>query len=276
MICHGLQFEVSSKGASIRVAPFAFCALLFILLTNNSQADTCPASATSEKVVVEYIYDGDTVKLTDGRRVRLIGINTPEMRPGKPGREPFADEARAALQSMLDRNDRTLLLQYGRERKDHYGRLLAHAFLPSGDNVGARLLADGLATALVVPPNTWGHACYQAQENQARTARRGLWNHKRYQARLARLLPANARGFTIVYAEVVRIRPAGGTLWLELDGPLSVRIARQDRANFPAGFLERLAGQAVEIRGWIGSRGGKLSMKVRHPAALLIIDRQSP
>jgi len=268
--------RIDCKGATTRVAPFALWLLLFCLPAHTLAA-ACPAQAISERVSVVHVYDGDTVKLTDGRRLRLIGINTPELRRDQHSVEQFAEEAHSALQAMLDRSNRTLLLQYGQEQQDHYGRLLAHAFLDNGDNAGARLLQAGLATALVVPPNTRLQACYQRQEDLARSARLGLWAHPRYQVQDSRTLPATTRGFALVHGTLQRISRAGGTVWLQLDGPLSLRIARQDQVNFPAGFHERMAGQTVEVRGWVRSRSdGRLQMTLSHPAALQTITTRMP
>ncbi|MGB5261716.1 MAG: thermonuclease family protein [Gammaproteobacteria bacterium] len=250
--------------------------LILLLYSQHGLGGACPARDSGERVTVVHVYDGDTVKLADGRRVRLIGINAPELRADQLEGEPFADEARAALETLINRNNRILLLQYGREHEDHYGRLLAHAFVDNGDNVAVQLLQAGLATTLVVPPNTWAHNCYQQQEDQARIERRGIWDHPRYQVLDSRSLPAATRGFRLIHATVQRVRYAGGTAWLELDGPLTVRVGKQDQVNFPTGYLEHLAGQAVELRGWVRARPSGLIMIVRHPAALAAISTQAP
>ena len=270
-----MPYRPDSKGASISGAPFALC-LLFLLQAQTCLAEACPAQDTSERVTVSYVYDGDTVKLANGRRLRLIGINAPELHRDRPAADPFALMARSALQALLDRHNRTLLLQYGRQHQDHYGRLLAHAFLDSGENVATHMLDSGLATTLVVPPNTWAYECYQRQEDRARIERRGIWNHPRYQPRDSASLPLSAHGFSLVHGKVERISHAGGTAWLQLGGPLSVRIGKQDQLNFPAGYLEQLAGQTVEIRGWIRSRDSGLLMTIRHPAAINTISTLAP
>ncbi len=215
------------------------------------------------------------MKLQDGRRVRLIGINTPETAKQGSAAEPFAGQARAGLQALLDDHNRILLLQYGRETRDRYGRLLAHAFLEDGSNIAARLLAAGLATVLVVPPNTWSMDCYQRLEDAARIDRSGLWAHDKYQARDSRELPAAIRGFAIVRGRVTEIRPAGKGLRVDLEGPLTLRIDNRDRENFKAGYLERLAGSTVEVRGWIKAERQGLRMNIRHPAALAVITREA-
>ena len=271
-----MHLPVSCKGASISVAPFAFWVLLLLLPAPHSEAAACPAREAGERVKVVYVYDGDTLKLSDGRRVRLIGINTPELRHDQPGKQPFAAEAKAALQALTDRNNRTLLLQYGEEHRDHYGRLLAHAFLENGDNVAVHLLQAGLATALVVPPNTWAQDCYRQQENAARIERRGIWGHPRYQVQDSRSLPASTRGFSLVHGRVLRVRKSGGYTWIELEGPLTIQVPAANTGYFPAGQLEHLAGQVVEVRGWVRSVNDGLRLTVRHPAAMTTISDQVP
>jgi micrococcal nuclease len=269
-----MRAHLARPGAADSVAPFSLRCLLLcaaLLCNPGSAAGTCPADHIDERVQVIHVYDGDTVKLTDGRRVRLIGINAPELARQGGQSDAFANEARTSLQTLLDGNNRILLLQHGRDIHDHYERLLAHAFLQNGDNVAATLLQRGLATALVVPPNTWAMDCYRRLENEARTERTGLWALEKYQTRASSELPANTRGFAIAHGTVTGIRPAKHGLWIDLEGPLAVRIDNRDRVNFGAGYLEQLTGRAVEVRGWVKPDRQGLRMKVRHPAALVTI-----
>jgi len=78
-----MQYRYVVKGVSVSGTPFLFRALLAGILlycsaTRAGVADNCAAGQTSERVRVIHVYDGDTVKLADGRRLRFIGINTPE------------------------------------------------------------------------------------------------------------------------------------------------------------------------------------------------------
>ena len=254
-------------------APFSWwllaVTLLFSALPQATHASACPATSSSERVQVVYVYDGDTVKLRDGRRLRIIGINTPEVGKGDAATEPLANEARARLKELIDTNNRTLLLQYDTQHKDHHGRLLAHAFTENGDNVASLLLQGGLATTLVVPPNTWGMHCYQRLENDARLDRRGLWQLPAYQSRPARELPLSTRGYRIVQGRVSDVRESKHTVWIRLDGPLTLQISRKDLPNFDS--LDSLPGADVEVRGWIRQVDGDLRMTLQHPAALTVI-----
>lgn len=80
----------------------------------------CPAPASVAPVHVQRVVDGDTVRLKDGRSVRMIGINAPET--GKKGRsgEPFAVAAHQRLQALVNASDGHLGLVPGREGKDRW------------------------------------------------------------------------------------------------------------------------------------------------------------
>jgi micrococcal nuclease len=264
--------EITSKGAAKSVAPFAFWLLLLaVILARQTMAAACPADHTGERVHVAYIYDGDTVKLQDGRRVRLIGINTAELEHNGNPRQPLALAARSSLTSMLEANNSTLLLQYGNQQHDHYGRVLAHAFLENGENVAARLLRQGLATTLVVPPNTWGVDCYQELENAARAKGSGLWALDNYQSQDVHSLPPNTRGFRIINGRVTSIHRSRHNIWLDLGNVLTVQVPMKQLANFGAFNFDTLTDQIIEVRGWIRQKQNKPRLTVQHPAALVII-----
>ncbi|KAL3935619.1 MAG: hypothetical protein SGBAC_008901 [Bacillariaceae sp.] len=122
---------------------------------------------------VRNVYDGDTLTLKDGRRIRLRGIDTPEMEP----REPFAAEAKAYARQYCHK--RSIHLDISGE--DHYGRLIADVWVETADgnflNVNEGLVAAGLATVYLAqkndkPPN---FKKLVALQNQARLLQLGLW-----------------------------------------------------------------------------------------------------
>jgi len=268
---------IRCQGASGPAAPFSLAWLLLLGalagLAGPAQGDdsACPAARIDERAQVVYVYDGDTIKLADGRRVRLIGINTPELDHNGAAHEPFAAAARTALQDLAGTGNRIVELQLGSEHFDHYGRLLAHVFLQDGRNVAAALLQRGLATTLVVPPNTWGQACYQRLEDSARIDRLGLWDLPRYQAIDSRALTPELRGFHIIRGMVSAVHESGSSTWIELPGPLTLRVGRRDRVNFANGYLEQLSGKTVEARGWLKPHNRGLMMNIAHPAALALV-----
>ncbi|PSQ90779.1 MAG: hypothetical protein BRD57_05985 [Proteobacteria bacterium SW_6_67_9] len=102
-------------------------AFLFVWAVPAASGITCPADRIDRRAAVDAIYDGDTVRLRDGTDVRLIGVDTPEIgRDGAPD-EPHARDARRVLRQLTRNADRRLHLRLDADRRDDYGRLLAHA-----------------------------------------------------------------------------------------------------------------------------------------------------
>lgn len=241
----------------------------------SATQNCAPQGDFHETVRVASIYDGDTVRLQDGRKLRFIGINTPELHPNWQNQknsvppEPYAKAAKAYLSGLLTNN--TLHLVYDKERQDRHGRTLAHAFLADGRNLSQLLLEQGLGTTLVVPPNLWRQPCYAKIEQQAHKATRGLWSHPRYQAIDANTLAPETRGYRIVRGKVTRIGQSKSAYWLNLSKRFALRIVRSDLQYFANQDFERLIGQRVEARGWVYARKGELRMRIRHPSALQVV-----
>ncbi|MBP9865098.1 MAG: thermonuclease family protein [Candidatus Omnitrophica bacterium] len=91
------------------------------------------------------MIDGDTVVLTSEVRVRLIGIDAPEIDHPEYGRkgEPYGVEAAEYLRKLVD--GKTVRFESGSEPKDKYGRTLAYLFLPDGVFVNGKMVEAGYA-----------------------------------------------------------------------------------------------------------------------------------
>jgi endonuclease YncB( thermonuclease family) len=219
---------------------------------------------------VSYDHDGDTVKLDDGRKIRLIGINAPEVaRDGRPA-EAFALPARDLLRTLLSKHENRVRLVHGQETQDHYQRTLAHLFLPDGTNLQAQLLASGLVNAITIPPNSRFSGCYQQAEKQALCAQQGLWSGK-----ISNLadLDETSTGFRVLRARLVSMQSSSKGLWLTLEHGLSLHIAHQHLALFDIPKLQSLIGKSVIIRGWLQTKntpkaGERFYMQIKHPTAI--------
>jgi micrococcal nuclease len=122
------------------------------------------------------VSDGDTVRvrLDSGRveRVRYIGIDAPETPKPDSAGECFGDRARAANARLV--GDRDVRLELDVEERDRYGRLLAYV-RRDGVLVNERLVRDGYARVLTVPPNVRHAQRFLRAERDARRAGSGLW-----------------------------------------------------------------------------------------------------
>lgn len=146
-------------------------------LTGAGQDDSPLPAGHSVTVEVDRVVDGDTAKVFFGGRseyVRYIGIDTPEsVKPGSPV-ECYGEEAKDFNQGLLARQP-TVRLEFDREERDRYGRLLAYVY-SGGTLLNAELLRRGYATTMAIPPNDSRAGQFERLERQARAAGRGLWS----------------------------------------------------------------------------------------------------
>jgi micrococcal nuclease len=160
------------------------------------QEDLCPAKPSGEAVVatVARAVDGDTLELAEEvggtDRVRLIGVDSPELEGEDGDPEPYAEETAAFTAEALEGEE--VLLEVGEEATDDYGRLLAHVWTVQGEGfVGGlkrivgmggpelfdrTLLEEGYAEVLGVEPNDLYAGCFEAIEQVAREKDAGIWS----------------------------------------------------------------------------------------------------
>jgi endonuclease YncB( thermonuclease family) len=244
------------------------------------------ATDTTE-VQVRHVLDGDSMRLTDGRELRLIGINAPEMssRSRHPdsrdtsaslhvAEQPLARTARTLLANLLE--GRRVTVVFEQEHKDRYGRLLGHVLLPDGGEKSAEeaLLRQGLAWLVAIPPNVGWLARLQAAEDEARLARRGVWGEAHYQPRAADTLGSTDTGFRFIQGRIRKLNTSSHAYFLELAPQLSLMIPRADWERYFAalGKPQALVGRDVVARGWVSANERGLRLQVQHPAMLTLRD----
>lgn len=135
----------------------------------DAGATGIPAGATP--AVVEYVHDGDTIFLEDGRKVRLLGINTPEIGDAA---ECWGDHATSELRGLLPEGQTVWVLE-DVEPLDQYGRSLLFVFLPDGTNVNVEMVRVGAAEIEQYSPNWLYTDELHDAEDAAYADRVGLW-----------------------------------------------------------------------------------------------------
>ena len=160
----------------------AVAALLLARLpsTPHERATTARLAerGADETVLVSRVIDGDTIRLASGELVRYIGVDTPETRRRVGDRwvedpEPFGREAAEANRRWVE--GKRVRLDYDVQRRDRYGRVLAYVYV-DGEMVNAKLLAEGFAHLLTIPPNVKYVDQFRQAVQAARDNRRGVWN----------------------------------------------------------------------------------------------------
>lgn len=131
----------------------------------------------AEEVYINEVIDGDTVISASGKRIRLLGIDSPEINWEQGSAEYFAWEARDyVIEKLLHKN---VNLEYDIDKNDDYGRTLAYLFL-DGDNFNLKLLEKGYAGLMLVSPNDKYRKSFVRAAEEARKNGRGIWNKIEY------------------------------------------------------------------------------------------------
>lgn len=128
-----------------------------------------PAGAS--EAVVEYVHDGDTLFLEDGRKVRLLGVDTPEV--GEHA-ECYGEQATAMLRKLLPEGTHVRVLA-DVQPFDQYGRSLLFVYTDDATLINLALLEAGAAEAVVLEPNVLLANELEAAEDRAQAAQLGLW-----------------------------------------------------------------------------------------------------
>ncbi len=125
-----------------------------------------------EMAKVAKVLDGDTIELTDGRRVRYIGIDAPEAAHEGKATECFSSEAKEENRRFVE--NKTVRLERDVSDTDTYGRILRYVYV--GDTmVNEFLVIGGFARAWSVPPDEKEADAFLAAQFEARQMSRGLW-----------------------------------------------------------------------------------------------------
>jgi micrococcal nuclease len=122
---------------------------------------------------VERVIDGDTIVVQGHVRVRLIGVDTPETKHPRKPVEPLGPEATEFTRSQVE--DRDVTLQFDRERRDRYGRVLAYVYV-DGKLLNEEIIRAGFSRAETHFKFDRAMAKrFLEAEAEAREAGRGIW-----------------------------------------------------------------------------------------------------
>ena len=165
--CDKGQFAIDSSGKGKFSVPFG---------SSYNYAD----------ILVKRAVDGDTLQLETGERVRLIGIDTPEMHESnklyrdsqrtKQDIRTIQKLGRRAYEFTKDLAEgKRVSLEFDVEKYDKYDRILAYVYLKDGTFVNAKIVEQGYASLLTIPPNVKYADLFLKLYQEARENRRGLW-----------------------------------------------------------------------------------------------------
>jgi len=139
-------------------------------------------------ILVKRAVDGDTLVLENGERVRLIGIDTPEMHESDKlyrdsqktqqdikSIQKLGRRAYEFTKSMVE--GKRVSLEFDVERRDKYDRLLTYVYLKDGTFLNAEIVKQGYASLMTIPPNVKYADLFLRLYREARLNKRGLWSN---------------------------------------------------------------------------------------------------
>jgi micrococcal nuclease len=161
------NFRLRSLGALL-----ALLLALIVAGCADPAGDEAGSGPTGARVVKHT--DGDTFWLSGIGKVRLIGVDTPEVYGGV---ECFGRQASAFVRRLLPLGSR-VRYRLGVEERDRYGRALAYVWLSDGRFLNRLLVARGYAQPLTIPPNDEYADMFVRSARRARASSRGLWGRR--------------------------------------------------------------------------------------------------
>jgi endonuclease YncB( thermonuclease family) len=215
----------------------------------------CMGEATGEGRVAAVI-DARTLRLQDGREVRLAGVeDTVSGVAARPAQ-------RAALEGLVEGRELTLR---GSATPDRYGRIVAMAFIQGQDQpLQARLVEDGHLVVTAAFEDEDCASYLRKGEARARRAKRGIWAEPAAlkNTEMAGDILAVVGQFVVAEGRVDSVREAGATLYINFGRrwtqDFAVTISGRNKAAFEAAGVpfKSLERKRVRVRGWVEKRGG--------------------
>ncbi|MEA3329037.1 MAG: thermonuclease family protein [Candidatus Omnitrophota bacterium] len=151
--------------------------IYFFIILSLLAVIGCSAGGSKADFYVSKVIDGDTIELSNGKTVRYIGIDTPELRERKGSiwvykPEEYGLQAEEANKKLVE--GKKVTLEFDIVKTDKYGRWLAYVFV---DNkmVNQELLRLGYAVLYTYPPNVKYVEKLVAAQQEARQKKRGFW-----------------------------------------------------------------------------------------------------
>lgn len=250
----------------------------FILILNASLAQASqPFQNPEDRPHVQFrrvvsVIDGDTIIIEGGKKVRYLGIDTPEIG------QPFYEEAKNKNKELV--MGKTVRLEVCKaEPRDKYGRFLAYVYIDK-TMANVELLKNGYARILTIPPCGIEKAEeFRQYQKEAMKKRAGLWG-ARERIITKDFIPASDAGRFIderkaVYGKAFNIYEGRKAIFLEVGNAgkttLRVVIFKQDKKNFEDNGINPLTyykGKDVVIYGKIKMYKGNPEIVIGGPSQI--------
>ncbi|NRA89404.1 MAG: thermonuclease family protein [Rhizobiales bacterium] len=254
---------------------------LYLLAGGHAYA-SCNLTEGGRETIIE-IVDGDTVILSSGKQVRMVGTQAPKLALSRKNFKdwPLADLAKQQLENIA--LGKKVTLEYGGRKIDRHGRILAHIFIEDDGNkvwLQEYMLKQGLARTYSFKDN---RSCVKEllnAENIARNNGVNIWQNSYYDIMNATDLNAlNEKNGTyqLVEGKLLKFDHKYGQLYFNFGQnyrtDFTINVTKRNRMAFAQSGVDfkNLIGHTIRIRGWLEQRGGPM-IEATHPEQFEFLD----
>ncbi|MGD2295894.1 MAG: thermonuclease family protein [Candidatus Aminicenantes bacterium] len=262
-----MRKNLNFRHVLILLVLFGFAGLSAEGVPQPTQARSFSLPETGRVIAV---YDGDTVKVRfkdkQEHKVRLIGVNAPEMGAGREERKFRAEMSKRFVFYYL--YDKKIRLSYGREIVDQYGRVLAFIWTEEQGLFNEFIISEGYASALLTFPFMYSEEFKEA-ERTARNNEKGTWKRQDY----TRIQVAETKRFIgqIVTVEFrcANVRTKRKYVYIDSsEREFSAVISKKNISSFPRHQSYRK--KVLSVTGFLEEYKGKPQIMVFLPSQIEI------
>jgi len=255
--------------------------LLLVFIIPGAQCappDLLAKLKKSTRQQVIEVVDGDTVILKDQSRVRLVGIQAPRQPLNRMARKQWPEAAKAEAQKMLSSLilNQHVTLYFGGQRRDRYGRAMAHLVRDDGLWLQGEMLKNGMARVMTLPDNAALAPEMMAHETIARQAGSGIWARDYYRPKDHLMASQHKHRFQIITGIVKNVAKIKSTYYVNFGDNWRKDFTIVIKSRAARKFVKTgrdpktFKGKKIEIRGWLKSYNGPM-IEATHPEQITII-----
>jgi len=162
-------------------------AFFYIFIYPKIQDKSGLTDSNKEYLTVTRVVDGDTFKMSNGEKVRLLGIDSPEKYDSdkldrdsdekgmdKKTIKRLGELASQYVKNLVEGKKVYLVKEPNYQDRDKYGRLLRYVYLDDGTFVNGKIVQDGYAQVYEAFPVSKSEELRKYQR-EARENKKGLW-----------------------------------------------------------------------------------------------------
>lgn len=259
-----------------------FASGLYLLAGGQAYASCNLAQGGTDEIV--EVVDGDTVILSSGKQVRMVGTQAPKLALNRKNfiDWPLADIAKIELENIA--LGQQVTLQYGGLKIDRHRRILAHLFIKNADGqdiwLQQYMLEQGLARTYSFKDNRSCITELLAAETAARQGNKNIWSNDYYNiinATDLKKLNQKHGTYQLIEGKLLKFEHKYGQLYFNFGSnyrtDFTINVTKRNRMAFAQSNIDfaSLVGKTIRVRGWLEHRGGPM-IEATHPEQLEFLD----